>query len=191
MYGYVWLLMAVYGYVWLCRDVYGCVWLCRAVYGYLWLCMAMCGYVGLCMAVYGYVWLCMAMYGYVWLCMARYGCVGPCMAVYGYGCLCMSVYSYVCPYRPVRINYSGHFMGHTWTTYQNITFPVLSPARESNNFLSLSILSISVRIFLQGFRCAFTSRSPRTAFGFSRLGPQALSTREAKLHKDVIMHRVG
>ena len=39
------------------------------------------------------------------------------MAVYGYGCLCMSVYSYVYPYRPVRINHSGHFMGHTWTTY--------------------------------------------------------------------------
>ena len=46
-------------------------------------------------------------------------------------------------------------------------------------------------IFWQDFRCAFTSRSPRTAFGFSRLGAQALSTREAKLHKDIIMHRVG
>ena len=78
--------MAVYGYVWLCRAVYGCVWPCMAMYGCVWLCMAMCGYVGLCMAVYGCVWL--------W----------------------MSVYSYVCPYRPARRNYSGRFMGHTWTT---------------------------------------------------------------------------
>ena len=75
---------------------------------------------------------------------------------------------------------------------ENITFPVLSPARASNNLLnSLSILSISVRILLQDFRCTFTSRSPRTAFGFSGLGAQARSTREAKLHKDIIMHRVG
>ena len=62
------------------------------------------------MAVYGYVWVCRAMYGCVWLGMAVY--------MYGYGCLCMSVYSHVCPYGPVRINYSGHFMGRTWTTYQ-------------------------------------------------------------------------
>ena len=73
------------------------------------------------MGMNGYVGLCMAVYGYVWLGMARYGCVGPCMAVYGYGCLCMSVYSYVCPYRPVRINYSGHFMQHTWITYPAVS----------------------------------------------------------------------
>ena len=41
---------------------------------------------------------------------------------------------------------------------EKITFPILSPARASNNFLSLSILSISVRM-LQDSRCAFTSRS--------------------------------
>ena len=88
-------------------------------YGYVGLCRAMYGYVGLCMAVYGCVycvWLCMAMYGCVWLCMAMYGYVGLCMAVYGCVWLWMSVYYYVCPYRPVRINYSGRFMGHTWST---------------------------------------------------------------------------
>ena len=83
--------MAMYGYV--C-----CVWLCMAMYGCVWLCTAM----------YGYVWLCMAVYGGVWLCMAMYGCVS----------LCMAVYSCICPHRPVRINYSGRFMGHTWTTDQ-------------------------------------------------------------------------
>ena len=88
-----------------------------AVYGYVGLCMAVYGYVWPCMAMYGCVWLCRAMYGCVGLCMAVYGCVGPCMAVYGCVWLWMSVYSYVCPYRPDRINYSGHFMGHTWTTY--------------------------------------------------------------------------
>ena len=41
---------------------------------------------------------------------------------------------------------------------EKITFPILSLARASNNFLSLSILSISVRM-LQDSRCAFTSRS--------------------------------
>ena len=52
------------------------------------------------------------------------------MAVYGYGCLCMSVYSYVCPYRPVGINYSGRFMGHTWTTNPLTTpTPTRSPVK--------------------------------------------------------------
>ena len=122
--------MAVYGYVWLCRAVYGYVGLCMTVYGYVELCRAVYGYVGLCRAMYGCVWLCMAMYGYVWLCMlcmAMYGYVRLCMAVYGCVWLWMSVYSYVCPYRPVRINYSGRFMGHTWTTNQSPSQELLGP----------------------------------------------------------------
>ena len=66
----------------------------------------------------------MTVYGYVGLCRAMYGYVGLFMAVYGYVWLWMSVYSYVCPYRPVRINYSGRFMGHTWaTTAGLVTLP--------------------------------------------------------------------
>ena len=53
----------------------------------------------------------MAVYGYVWLSRAVYGCVW----------LWMSVYSYVCLYRPVRINYLGRFMGHTWTTNGSVS----------------------------------------------------------------------
>ena len=74
--------------------------------------------------------------------------------------------------------------------------PLYLPARVSNNFLSLSMLSMLVKI-LQSFRCALTSRSQSFTYtnlstsGFSGLGPQAPPTSEAKLQNDILFRKVA